>query len=220
MQAPSSRFLCLLVGLLSLSGVGPLCGQTAVDSCSHLQLGQSWHSLRQGRGGQGTAAGPAATNPSAKGTSAKQAGAKKLRARKLWKDGALTHIASLRPGQLRGKTLVVVFFTTWCPNCKDLMHQVDAELWPRLRERRDLRLLAVGREEELPTLRAWRKEAGYTLPLFADPDRRFYARFATRYVPRVYVFDPQGCLIFMADEGSAETFDGLQTALDRLLRPL
>lgn len=90
---------------------------------------------------------------------------------------------------LRGKPGVIVFFTTTCPDCRRAMPGIEEvyRVW-----KTQAQFVCIGREETAGKVSAYWQEQGYTIPWSAQEDRTVYELFASRYVPRVFVFDAQG----------------------------
>lgn len=95
---------------------------------------------------------------------------------------------------LRGKVVVLNFFATWCGPCKMELPHLQA-LWEEFRDEDDFRMLGVGREETKESVKAFRQEHGFTIPMAADPDRLVYGKFASQSIPRTYLLSREGVII-------------------------
>ena len=51
-------------------------------------------------------------------------------------------------------------------------------------------------EAALDRLEAFRRKHGFRFPLAPDPDRSVYAQFATEGIPRTYVINPEGVIVY------------------------
>jgi len=98
---------------------------------------------------------------------------------------------------LRGKTVVLVFWTTTCTACKRQMPAL-AELAEMLRDDARFALLTVAVDDDKTAVRemvrqSTRKSAPFTVLL--DPESRFVqGRYGTRLFPETWVIDPQGVI--------------------------
>ncbi len=58
--------------------------------------------------------------------------------------------------------------------------------------------MIIGREEGSEKITPFLTEAGYTMPFYGDLDRSCYKQFAEKYIPRNYLFDKKGRLIYQS----------------------
>ena len=106
----------------------------------------------------------------------------------------------------RGEPMLLVLFDCGCPDCEmlldDLLHQTAAmSSAPRI--------LAVGRDSDEATVRAYRDEHGYPFMMAADADRKVYNHYATSFVPRAYLLDADGLVAMMTIEYQPYFVEGL-----------
>lgn len=80
---------------------------------------------------------------------------------------------SVRLSDLRGKTVLVNFWATWCPPCREELTRVQAELIDRF-EGRDFVFLPVSRGETRETVARFREQTGYRFPMGLDPEQTIY----------------------------------------------
>ena len=78
---------------------------------------------------------------------------------------------SVRLSDLRGKTVLVNFWATWCPPCREELTRVQAELIDRF-EGRDFVFLPVSRGETRETVARFREQTGYRFPMGLDPEQK------------------------------------------------
>jgi hypothetical protein len=113
-----------------------------------------------------------------------------------WPDVEFSSIESDEVYRIKkGRIILLNFFIIPCKHCKHMLEYLQEEIWPGLRESNGL-LLAVGREHSAEEIRTFRDEGNYVLPFAADPERRNYEKFAEKKVPRNYLFDSYGKLIY------------------------
>jgi peroxiredoxin len=99
--------------------------------------------------------------------------------------------------QLKGRVIVLSLFATWCGPCNVELPRVERELWQPFRGR-GLAVLAIAREEGAEKLRPFAAKLGLTFPLLPDPDRKIFSRFATGYIPRLYIIGADGRIKFQS----------------------
>lgn len=103
-------------------------------------------------------------------------------------DGSPLSLASLR-----GKAVVIHFFTSWCPPCK-----VEAPAVQRLYERyRQQGLVVVGLDQEdfRADARRFVRRYRLTFPVVYDRDKSMIGRFGVTGYPETYFVDRSGRIV-------------------------
>ncbi len=111
--------------------------------------------------------------------------------------------------QFRGKVVLINFFTTWCGPCLREMTELEKEIWQPYRDK-GLVVLAIGREETRDKLVPFRDEKKLTFTILPDPDRKIFSQFATQYIPRNFLIDRKGQLIYSNIGYTREGFASLR----------
>jgi len=108
-------------------------------------------------------------------------------------------LTSIENGQAhrvkKGHIILLNFFIIPCKHCKHMLEYLQEEFWPEFQENARI-LLAVGRGHTPEELRMFRDEGNYIIPFAADPERSNYDKFAEKKVPRNYLFDSYGHLVY------------------------
>jgi peroxiredoxin len=117
----------------------------------------------------------------------------------------------------KGKVILISFFATWCPPCQVELAEVEKTLWPKYRQEADFVLLVIGREHSEAELAGYNAGKGFTFPLYPDKSRRIYASFATQLIPRSYLIDKTGKILFVAKGYSPTDFRRMQRMIDNAL---
>ena len=117
---------------------------------------------------------------------------------------------------LHGKVVVLSLFATWCGPCNEEMPRMEKELWLPYRAR-GLVVLAAAREEGADKLRPFAAKLGLTFPLLPDPDRAIFSRFATAYIPRLYVIGADGRIKYQSMGYVPEEFQRAVAAVEQEL---
>lgn len=92
----------------------------------------------------------------------------------------------------RGKVILVNFFATWCGPCLAEMPRLEKEIFQKYKDRKDFKLIVIGREHERSELEKFQKEKRLSLPMTPDPKREIYAKYAEKYIPRNFVIGKDG----------------------------
>ena len=125
-----------------------------------------------------------------------------------------TKIAS---SSLSGKVILINFFATWCPPCQKELAEVQSTLWPKYKDNKDFTLLVIGREHTDADLQKYNEKKGFTFPLYPDPKREVFSKFAEKSIPRAYLFDKDGKLIYSSIGYTQEEFLHLLKAIENAL---
>lgn len=129
---------------------------------------------------------------------------------------ALFDGSHLTLSELRGKVVLLNFWATWCPPCRQELTRVQKDLIDRFAGR-DFLFLPVSRGEKRSDVAAFREKTGYTFPMGLDSTRTIYDRYATNFIPRNYLIDRDGQIITATIGYSPEEFDELIAAIERAL---
>lgn len=98
---------------------------------------------------------------------------------------------------LKGSVVMLNFFATWCGPCRSELPHLEKDVWQAFKDE-DFKLVVVGREHTAAELNAFRDETRFTFPLAADPKRATYGLFAEKWIPRNYVIDRDGTILFQS----------------------
>jgi thiol-disulfide isomerase/thioredoxin len=100
--------------------------------------------------------------------------------------------AQVRLSELRGKTVLLNFWATWCPPCKAEMPDLNA-LHREYGEARQFAVLGINNEEGQAEVAAFARENGIAFPLVLDRDGAVTTdRFSVRGLPTSLIIDRDG----------------------------
>ena len=119
----------------------------------------------------------------------------------------------------RGKVVLVNFFATWCPPCREELPYLEKEIWQRF-DPEDFALIVVGREENDEVIGPFVESNGYSLPFAGDPNKTAYDRYATRFIPRNFVIGADGTVLFQSQGFEREDFDRMVAVIEEAVADL
>jgi peroxiredoxin len=103
---------------------------------------------------------------------------------------------SFRLGQHRGKTVLVNFWATWCPPCREEMPAL--ERLHRRHKDRGLILVAISLDTDPKVVPPYVKASGLTFPIALDPKAEVANKYGVRALPSSFVIDRQGTMTGLA----------------------
>ena len=117
---------------------------------------------------------------------------------------------------LRGKVVLLNFWATWCPPCRQELTRVESDLIERFAGR-DFLFLPVSRGESREAVAEFREKMGYTFPMGLDPQRAVYDRYATNFIPRNFLIGRDGKVVLATVGYEPEEFDALAATIEETL---
>lgn len=117
---------------------------------------------------------------------------------------------------LRGKVVLLNFWATWCPPCREELTHVQTQIIDRFAGKPFV-FLPVSRGEERAAVAAFREKTGYAFPMGLDPDRAIYNRYASNYIPRNFVIDQKGKVVLATVGYDDKEFEELIRTIEKTL---
>ena len=115
--------------------------------------------------------------------------------------------------ELRGKVVLINFWATWCPPCREEMSHLQKDVIDRFAGK-DVVVLPISRGEERKTVENFLDKMGYTFPVGLDGNQSIYKKYASNYIPRSVVVGKDGKVVYVAvgyDETIAKEVDNAIT---------
>ena len=103
----------------------------------------------------------------------------------------------------RGKVVLVNFWATWCPPCREEIPHLEAQVWQRF-SGEGFAMVALAREEDEATVRPFVAANRMSFPVAVDAERGAFSLYAEAYIPRNVVVGRDGTILFQSsgyDEG-------------------
>lgn len=125
-------------------------------------------------------------------------------------DGKTHHLADYR-----GKVVVINFWATWCPPCREEMPSMQ-RAWESTLKQEGIPLLAINVGEDEETIFAFTGDYPVDFPLLMDLDSAVIDSWPVRGLPTTFIVDKKGRLVYRAIGGRAWDDEKLLAAIKAL----
>ena len=115
-----------------------------------------------------------------------------------------------------GKTVIINFWATWCPPCREEIPSMN-RAWHKL-QKEGVVLLAINVGEDEDTIFVFTADYPADFPLLMDQSGEVIAQWPVKGLPTTYVIAPDGTLAYRAIGGRAWDDESLLDAV-RALQP-
>ena len=106
-------------------------------------------------------------------------------------DGAIHRLSDYR-----GQVVIVNFWATWCPPCREEMPSMQ-RAWEEIQDE-GIVILAIDVGEDEDTIFTFTADYPVEFPLLLDLDSRVIQEWPVRGLPTTFIVDPQGRIAYRA----------------------
>lgn len=104
-----------------------------------------------------------------------------------------------RLADYKGKPVIVNFWATWCPPCREEMPSME-RAWQRIQPE-GIAMIGINVGEDFDTVFGFTGEMEVSFPLLLDSDGQESRRWPIRGLPTTYVLNNQGEIVYQAIGG-------------------
>ena len=125
---------------------------------------------------------------------------------------------SINFNQFKGKYVLINFFATWCAPCVKEMPLIENEIWKSHKNNDDFIILSFGRGHSNEEVKKFISEKGFTFPIYSDQNKMIFNLFALSFIPRNYIIDKNGIVIYSEGGFRPEEFEKMKNKINELLK--
>ena len=124
---------------------------------------------------------------------------------------------TIKLSELRGKVVMLCFWATWCPPCRQEMAHLQEGVIDHFAGK-DLVVLPISRGEKREVVEKFIADNGYTFGVGLDPERAIYDQYASNFVPRTFIINKRGKVTYRVAGYDEATAEAVNAAIAKALR--
>ena len=117
---------------------------------------------------------------------------------------------------LKESVSVVMFFHTSCPDCQQVLPQMQ-KIYDEYASK-DVGITLISREESMSSIFTFWEEKSLKMPYSAQPTRKIYEKFASERIPRIYICEKGGIIRYIFTDNPNPSYEDIKYALENLIR--
>jgi peroxiredoxin len=118
---------------------------------------------------------------------------------------------------MKGKVVLVNFWATWCAPCLTEMPMLEKDVWQKYKGP-DFSMIAIAREQGSQEIKAFKEKHQFTFPMGPDPKRVIYSKFANAGIPRNYLVNRKGQILYQSVGSDPKDYKKLIAILEKELQ--
>ena len=124
---------------------------------------------------------------------------------------------TIKLSELRGKVVMLCFWATWCPPCRQEMAHLQEGVIDHFAGK-NLVVLPISRGEQRDVVEKFLADNGYTFGVGLDPERAIYDQYASNFVPRTFIINKRGKVTYRVAGYDEQTAKAVNAAIAKALR--
>lgn len=120
--------------------------------------------------------------------------------------------------EYKGKYVLINFFASWCAPCVKEMPLIENEIWKSHKNSDDFIILSFGRGHSNEEVKKIILEKGFSFPIFSDQNKKIFDIFALSFIPRNYIIDKDGIVIYSEGGFRLEEFNNMKKKIEELTK--
>jgi peroxiredoxin len=125
---------------------------------------------------------------------------------------------TIKMSDQKGKVVLINFFATWCGPCMAEMPSLQEKVWMKYNDNAKFVMMSFGRGHTQAEVKTFKESKQLGFPVYPDTDKSIYGKFATQYIPRNYIIDTNGTIVYASTGYSPEEFEAMIIVLNGLLK--
>jgi peroxiredoxin len=117
----------------------------------------------------------------------------------------------------KGKVVLITFFATWCGPCRAELPHIQKDIYEKYAGNPNFELLIFGREHGWEAVNKFRADQKFTMPFYPDPERKIFSLYASQNIPRNFLIDKTGKVVFAAVGFNEGDFNRMKSEIETQL---